>query len=314
MKRDIIFHLEKAGGGYVSGADIARSLGVSRMAVSKAVGELRREGAVIESSTKCGYRLLRSPDTLYSECVRAHLKEDLCVYCHDVIGSTNEEAKKLAGEGARHGTAVIAKKQTCGRGRRGRSFHSPDGTGLYMSIILKPDMYDREVMYTVAAAVAVREAISKYNADAKIKWVNDIYIGHRKVCGILCEAVSELESGTLSSVICGIGINLNMPEGGFPEDITDKAGAVSDSYIPKAGIAADIINELEKTLAMPSCELISEYQKYMMLTGRKIYYTVSGKSRCGTVDGVDMTGGLVVRDDEGNVEILRSGEVQLEKF
>ena len=129
MKKRTLYYLEKANGNYVSGENIAAELGVSRMAVSKAVRELRREGAIIDSSTKCGYKLIKTTDTLYSESVLAHLSYERRVRCYDVVESTNDTAKKLLAEGAPHGTTIIAEHQTKGRGRRGRHFFSPSQSG-----------------------------------------------------------------------------------------------------------------------------------------------------------------------------------------
>ena len=284
------------------------------MSVSKAVSELKKEGAVIESSTKCGYRLKKSTDRLYSESVRAHLEKDLEVFCYESIGSTNEEAKIKAAEGAGHGTVIIAEAQTAGRGRYGRTFFSPSESGLYMSVIIRPTSLSDGVMYTVAAAVALRRVIGRYQPDACIKWVNDVYIKERKVCGILCEAVSDLESGQLSAVICGIGVNLTSPEGDFPTDIKDKAGYISDEPLSRGEFAAQVAETLLEALSLDSQSLIREYDEHMMLKGREIYYSINGEMRSGRVIGVDSSGGLMITNMTGEREILRSGEVQLEKF
>lgn len=314
MKKNTLFYLEKAKGTFISGEDIARVLGVSRMSVSKAVTELKKEGAVIESSTKCGYRLIKSTDRLYAESVRAHLKRDLDVYCYESIGSTNEEAKIKAAEGAGHGTVIIAEAQTAGRGRFGRKFYSPSQSGLYMSVIIKPSSLTDGVMYTVAAAVALRRVIGEYAGNAMIKWVNDIYINERKVCGILCEAVSDLESGQLSAVICGIGVNLTVPDGDFPDDIKGKAGSISSEPIDKGEFAARVTDALLEVLTLDSDDIIREYDEYMILRGREIYYDKNGESCHGIVLGTDSSGGLIVKTNSSECEILRSGEVRLEKF
>ncbi len=313
MKKNTLFYLEKAKGSFVSGADIAKSLGVSRMAVSQSVAELKKEGFVIESKPGSGYRLIGSSGKLYPTAVRAHLNRDLCVYCHECIGSTNEQAKRLAAEGAEHGTVVIAQRQTAGRGRYGRSFFSPEGSGIYMSIIIRPDKKRDGVMYTVAAAVALRRVLSEYNSSVSIKWVNDIYSHDRKICGILCEAVSCPESGTLSAVICGIGINITAPDGGFPPDIRQKAGWLCDKEISAAELSAKVADTVLDMLETDSDTIISEYEKHMMLVGRDVYYNSNGKTERATVIGVDSTGGLIVRTEETQT-VLRSGEVQLEKF
>ncbi len=316
MKKNTLHYLLKANGNYISGEEIAAKCSTSRMSVSKDVAALRAEGAVIESTTKCGYRLLTPPTTLYSETVKAFLPfdEEIDVYCHKTIGSTNEEAKKLAAEGAGHGTTVIAEEQTRGRGRYGRTFFSPYKSGIYMSVILRPSARRTEVLYTVCAAVAVRRVLSRYNENSKIKWVNDIYVNDRKICGILCEAVSELELGRLEAVICGIGVNLGKPEGEFPADISQKAGALTDSEVNRAKIAAEIIEELLCVIEQDTEDVVAEYEKNMMLIGRSVSYSQNGILTRATVTGVDRTGGLVVASESGESCVLRSGEVHLESF
>ena len=316
MKKNTLYYLEKASGGFISGAYIAKELGVSRMAVSKAVAELKKEGAIIEASTKSGYRLLRSTDALYAESVKAHLNCKIAqIYCHSTLASTNEEAKKLAAAGAEHATLITADEQSAGRGRRGRDFFSPMGTGIYMSVIIRPSVYRPDVHYTVAAAVAARRVIDRISEDrAEIKWVNDIYISGRKVCGILCEAVSELESGELSAVICGIGINLTPPKNDFPDELKNKAGYVTKNEISKAKVIAELTHELLSILEERNENIISEYSDNMMLTGKEVYYTLYNEQLSGVAVGVDESGGLIVRSQSGELSVLRSGEVSLEKF
>ena len=316
MKKNTLYYLLRANGDYVSGEEIAAKSSTSRMSVSKDVAALRADGAVIESSTRCGYRLVTPPNTIYPETVKAFLStgEDIDVYCHKRIGSTNEEAKKLAAEGAGHGTTVIAEEQTRGRGRYGRSFFSPYKSGIYMSVILRPSSQRTEVLYTVCAAVAVRRVLSRYNEKSKIKWVNDIYVNDRKICGILCEAVSEMELGRLEAVICGIGVNLGKPEGDFPADISKKAGALTDSEVNRAKISAEIIKELLLVIEQDADDVVAEYEMNMMLISRRISYSQNGELIRATVTGVDRTGGLVVTKDSGESCVLRSGEVHLESF
>ncbi len=317
MKKNTLFHLERSHGKYVSGTAIAQACGCSRMAVSKAVAELRAEGAVIESSTKCGYKLTKSTDTTYPCSIKAYLSDEYTadVYTHPSIVSTNDEAKRLASGGAAHGTIISADTQSGGRGRRGNRFHSPDRSGIYMSVIIKPQLGRTDVLYTVAAAVAVRRVLDRYSEqNAEIKWVNDIYISDRKVCGILCEAVTELESGEITAVICGIGVNLTPPSGGFPDDIKNKAGYVSEKSISKAKVIAEIAQELLLVLTLDNTEVMIEYSSNMMLISRNIYYREGEELKNAKVLSVDMTGGLVVCDSEKNIKTLRSGEVHLEKF
>ena len=315
MKNKILFFLEKECGSFVSGAEIAKKLGISRMAVCKEIKALRELGLEIQSSPKNGYRLTHPSDILCRESVSAHLPNGrhIDVFCYDCVRSTNEIAKQMAAS-ASHGTLIAANEQTNGRGRYGRSFFSPAGSGIYMSVIIKPSCLREGVMYTVAAAVAARKVIQSISEEpAKIKWVNDIYIGERKVCGILCEAVSELETGELCAVICGIGINITAPEGGFPDEIKDKASAVTKQKISRARLAADITDTLLTVLEGDDESLIREYTQHMMLIDREIYYRKNNTLQSGTVTGIDGTGGLIVKSGE-DTEILRSGEVQLERF
>ena len=314
MKKNTLFYLEKAKGHYISGEEIARELGVSRMAVSKAVTELKKSGALIDSSTKCGYRLTRSPDGLHEASITAHMRSECEVYCYDRVGSTNEIAKHLISEGAAHATVIAALEQTSGRGRYGRSFYSPKDSGIYVSVIIKPDKLRDGIMYTVAAAVALRRVIAKYNDRASIKWVNDIYIDERKVCGILCEAVSDLESGRLSYVICGIGVNLCAPSGDFPDEIKNKAGYISETPISKGEFVAELADTLLEVLSYDTERTIVEYGEHMMLCGREIYYSRGDEKFSAHVEGIDGSAGLVVKRDDGVRETLRSGEVHLEKF
>jgi len=316
MKKNTLYYLEKADGGYVSGTDIAKELGVSRMAVSKAVAELKKEGAIIESSTKNGYKLIRSTDTLYAESIKAHLLRELSdIYCYGTVASTNEEAKKLAAAGAFHSTLICADAQSAGRGRRGRDFFSPSHTGIYMSVVLRPEKARTDVLYTVAAAVAVRRVLDRISEEkAEIKWVNDIYISGRKVCGILCEAVSELETGELSAVICGIGVNLTPPADDFPEELKQKAGYVSKKEISRAKVIAELACELVSVLEEDNDTVISEYAEHSMLTGKEVYYTLGSEHFSGKVEGVDASGGLIVSKADGERTVLRSGEVSLEKI
>ncbi len=237
------------------------------------------------------------------------------VYCHRSIPSTNDEAKRLALLGAGHGTVVCADTQTNGRGRRGNSFHSPVDTGIYMSVIIRQSSERSDTLYTVAAAVAVRRVLDRYcNGNARIKWVNDIYISEQKVCGILCEAVTKPESAEPVSVICGIGINLNAPKQDFPKELQGKAGYVTDKSISRAKVIAEIVNELLSVLELENEDIMPEYTSNMMLLKKKIYYRENGVLKEAEAIGVDMSGGLIVKDVEQNTAILRSGEVHLERF
>ena len=224
--------LESEKGAYISGEEIASKLGISRTAVWKAVNNLKKDGYLIDSVTNRGYCLSHGSDILSEAVLRGYLHDcpplELDVF--DTVDSTNTVCLKRASGGDRRTYAAVAGGQTRGRGRRGRSFFSPDGTGLYMSILLRPSglTADQAVRFTTVAAVAVSEAIETVaGRSATVKWVNDIYVGGRKACGILTEASFNPEDGTLDYAVVGIGINVYEPQGGFPEEIKDRAGALA---------------------------------------------------------------------------------------
>ena len=218
-KETILAALTAAKGTAVSGAQMAERAGVSRAAVWKAICALRDEGYVIDAVTRGGYTLHADDGRLTAAAVAAHLHTDgLALTALQSTDSTNTRIRVLAEDGAPEGTVVVAAAQTAGRGRSGKSFLSPAGTGLYMSILLRPALtMGDSLLITTAAAVAVSRAIERVaGCEAKIKWVNDVYVDEKKVCGILTEGALDLENGGLRYAILGIGINICPPDGGFP--------------------------------------------------------------------------------------------------
>lgn len=261
-KEELLRILEMNEGKFISGAEIADMLGVSGTAVWKAVRKLIAEGCDIEAVTNKGYRLVAEPDVLSAAGIQRYYRELSAAHGHNVSGkvlisgastaideqtglamprtplkievfdsvdSTNNMCQARAATGEPEVYVAIAGNQTAGRGRRGRTFYSPDGTGLYMSILLRPSGLSAEesLAFTTMAATSVAQSIETVTGKAAvIKWVNDVYMNSRKVCGILTEGSFNLESGDLDYAIVGIGINVREPDGGFPEEIRDIAGAV----------------------------------------------------------------------------------------
>lgn len=233
------------------------------------------------------------------------------------LESTNKTAKEFAEKGAKEGTVIVAKKQTGGRGRLGRNFYSPDGTGLYFSIILRPEFSPKEnLLITPAAAVAVSTAIeSLLKAKTEIKWVNDIFAKGKKVCGILSEAKLNAFVST-EYVILGIGINLAMPKGGFPKDIEHIAGALIET--PKSDTANEIIAKTVSNFFdiydyenLRSKTVYNEYNKRLMLKGRNVGYTENGEVKSGTVLGIDRSFNLIIMQNDGKEIHLKSGEITI---
>lgn len=251
-------------------------------------------------------------DRLTVDGISAKLEYPMKVLIYPVIDSTNNEAKRLAADGLCEPALLVAEKQTAGKGRLGRSFYSPAQTGLYMSVLLHPNAPASEwIAITSAAAVAVCLAIEELTLlKPEIKWVNDIYIEGRKVCGILTEAVSDMTSGRMLSVIVGIGVNIATAS--FPDEIADRASSLyTDKQPPfsRDQLAATIANKL-CTLAdsLEGGEWLALYRNRSYLDGKAIRYSENGVSHDAVAVGIDQQGGLIV-EEAGMRRTLTSGEV-----
>lgn len=256
------------------------------------------------------------------EDLRKHLPDryiNNSIHIYDTLDSTNIRARQLAMENAPHGTVVMAGQQTAGRGRLGRSFFAPQ-EGIYLSIIIRPDFTpDKAILITPAAAAATAEAIEEVSGhQAKIKWVNDIYIGNRKVCGILTEALTSGTTGQIDALILGIGVNTTLKD--FPAELLDIAGAVEGDY-DRAQLAALIITKaLDLTASIEEKTFLDTYRDRSLLTGRTVNvfkgtYKISPDdeipSRPARVLGIDDDGGLMVIYTDGTRETLTTGEVTI---
>lgn len=320
VKTEVLTLLEANRHKDLSGQDIAELLGVTRAAVWKAVKSLQKEGYVIEAVNNRGYRLRENSDVLSAEGIRLELREeyqDCEVVVYKCIDSTNMEAKRRALDGAKEGLIVLAEEQTAGRGRRGRSFLSPTGTGIYMSFLFRPtpEQSSDIVLVTTAASVAVCRAIRNVlHEEPAIKWVNDIYLKEKKVCGILTEAVSDFESGRIDTVVVGIGINYREPQGGFPEEVKDIAGALctKDDAVPRNCLAAGIINELFTLYEnLSDKSYMADYKKWSNVLGKRVRFTSENNWDYGTAEDIDEDGGLIIRKEDGTEQVLRTGEITL---
>jgi len=234
---------------------------------------------------------------------------------HDEMASTNTRARELAMQGAPHGTAVLARRQTGGRGRFGRSFYSPDGSGLYISFILRPDLpADRAVMLTSMAAVAVARAMERVaDVEAKIKWVNDVYLDAKKACGILCEAGIDFENGRMQYVVMGIGVNVGSMD--FPPELAEIATSVSNACgreISRSRFCAELMNELNALYPqMESGAFMEESRARSNVIGRNIT-VLRGEERYDAVAvDIDDEGSLVIRREDGSTDVLHSGEISV---
>ncbi|MGB4093082.1 MAG: biotin--[acetyl-CoA-carboxylase] ligase [Ruminococcus flavefaciens] len=320
IKQTLLNTLAEADGGYISGAAIAEKLGVSRNAVWKTVKALEADGFVIESVTSKGYRLSADSNRISADLIAPLLttKEigrNMQVFSE--IGSTNTAAKKLASERVPDGTVIIADKQTEGRGRMGRSFESPSGTGIYMSLVLYPKFgLECAPLITSAAACAVAEAIDEVcGCDVSIKWVNDLYLNGRKICGILTEASLGLEMKNLDHAVIGIGVNVRSVRNVFGEELGNIATSIEDETGVKADrnvLCGAMLNKLEHYLGMvESREFLNEYRRRELLTGNTITANVGGNTLTGMAMGIDDNANLIIKLPDGKLKKLGSGEASL---
>jgi len=323
MTKDEVLGMLMEADDYVSGEQISRRLGLSRAAVNIAVAALRDDGYDIESKTRKGYRLLSSPDRIsYTELVQHISHERLQdVVILDTVDSTNNRLKTLEQQNAPSGTVVISNHQAKGKGRRGRSFVSPKGSGIYLSYLLRPDCTAETVSsLTAYVAVAVSRALKRScGLDTQIKWVNDILSGGRKLAGILTELSLESESGSITGCVIGIGINVNLKESDFPSDIRDKATSIRLSKgapVKRAPVIAALIEELDllqKDFPSAKAEYLEYYRTHCPIIGKTInVYKIIGKDPV-TAKALKITDdfSLRVEYEDGSCEDLRSGEVTI---
>ena len=315
-KQRILALLEQNRGTPLSGEMLAAQLHLSRTAVWKAVKDLQKEGHTITAVTNKGYTLDTHSDRLSAEGIRPYLKTNVPVYVYDVTDSTNTQAKQLAAAGAVHGTLVVADSQTGGRGRRGRSFASPAGTGLYLSIILRSKLpMESAALVTSAAAVAVCRALkSVCGKEAQIKWVNDLYYHHKKCCGILSEASADFETSGVDYMVVGIGLNLHEPEGGFLPEISAIATALfeKDEHVPRCQLAAEITNEvLRLAETLPDCGFMNEYRARNLVPGRDVTVLQNGGEYPAKALSITDSGHLIVQKEDGSTAEISFGEVSI---
>lgn len=236
----------------------------------------------------------------------------------DTIDSTNTRARELAKQGAPHGTVLIADHQTGGRGRRGRSFHSPAGSGIYMSVILRPQCTPQELMHlTCAAAVAMCDAVeSACGFRPRIKWTNDLVSGHRKIAGVLTELGFDTK-GMADFAVIGIGINCCQCEADFPEDIRSIAGSlasVTGQEIDRAKVAAammDALYRMDAELLTGKAHILNRYRRDCITLGQEISLVRGDEVHHGTALDIDEDGALLVCFSDGHPEIVNSGEVSV---
>ncbi|MDR3217264.1 MAG: biotin--[acetyl-CoA-carboxylase] ligase [Clostridiaceae bacterium] len=322
-KSKLLELLEAGRGKSLSGESIASALGITRAAVWKAVVALKRDGYNVSGVQNRGYTLTDGNNILSAEAIYPHLlipsvKERIRVF--PSLASTNKTAKELSANGDET-SVIVADTQTDGHGRLGRPFYSPPGTGLYISFILSPSALELPLVnsVTIYAAGAVCRAIKTVcGVECGIKWVNDVFFNGKKICGILTEAVSDLETGSIERIILGIGINISTAN--FPDNINSVAGAI---YSAPETLSAPIDvgavrNRLAAELINIFCGAYPEftfnaaldlYRERMLLLGKTVIISKAGTEFTAEVRGIDKIGRLVVLKPDGSTENLSSGEI-----
>jgi len=318
-KEDLLSLLEAQAGDYVSGEEISRKLNVSRTAVWKQVRKLEAEGYQIEAVTRLGYRLIGKPERLSLHDLLPKMKTKKfgrLLHMMDVVPSTQDELRRLAEQGAAEGTLVIAEQQTKGRGRMGRSWVSPAGKGIWMSLLLRPPVpLPLTPQLTLLAAVALSRAISReVQVEIGIKWPNDLLVNGKKISGILLESAAEDER--LRYIVVGMGISVNLDAEDYPDDLLVKAISLkmaSGNKISRSNLIASILDEFERLyelyLEQGFAPIRSLWEAHTVtLNNETTLYTPQGTLQ-GIPRGLDEMGGLRVELADGSYRTIYSAEI-----
>lgn len=320
LKGKILKILKENSKAYISGEAISEKFNVSRSAVWKHINTLKEEGYEIESQPRKGYRLISSPDILTYPEIEGYLKTQFIgrnIHYFQSLSSTNIKAKEIA-LNEPEGTVIIAEEQTKGKGRLGRDWASPKGKGIWMSIILKPNLEPTEVAkLTLIGAAAIHQGLKDISVDSYIKWPNDIIIANKKVCGILTEMSCELN--IINYCIMGIGINVNLEVEDFPKELENKATSLkilTGKKINRKLLLGNILNHFEK-LYIPFREegdiskSIEISRANSLLIGKDIRIIRGNNEKKGKALDIDNRGQLIVELENGNIEEIFSGEVSI---
>lgn len=319
MKSELLALLRESDS-YLSGQELCEKFGVSRTAIWKAMGQLKKEGYVIEAVQNKGYRLLSAPDVLSREEIASRLRTRIMgknlVYL-DCTGSTNQDAKRLAEEGAPSGTLVVTDCQKEGKGRRGRGWDSPAGINIYFTLLIKPSFSpDKASMLTLVMALSVAQALEQEcNIRPGIKWPNDIVAEGKKVCGILTEMTLEAEY--IQSVVIGTGINVGQTE--FPEELKEKATSlalVCEKPPVRSALIARIMQCFEANYEifeqqLSLAPLRDAYQAYLVNRDREVCVLDPAGEYRGIARGIDEGGQLLVELPDGEKKTVYAGEVSV---
>ncbi|MEK6715086.1 MAG: biotin--[acetyl-CoA-carboxylase] ligase [Candidatus Omnitrophota bacterium] len=314
MAKDVLDFL-KAQDGFVSGEEISRSLKISRTAVWKYIERLRAEGYLIEAVPHLGYRIISIPDKLLPEEISYQLNTKIIgqrLFYYETLGSTMDAAFELGLAGFPEGTAVFAESQTKGRGRLGRSWFSPKGKGIYLSLLLRPEFLPQGApKITLMTAVSISEAIKKVTGlSVLIKWPNDIVVGGKKLAGILTELNAEADK--IKFVNIGIGINVNSSKSFLPLDATSLKEEIG-TEVSRIELAKEVLRAIENNYFLLKEKgfkpILEKCKASSAILGKRIEINSQNRVICGEAQDIDMDGALLVRQDTGFIERVLSGDV-----
>lgn len=316
MNKTIIQMLIDSDSEYVSGQNISDKLGITRAAVWKRISKLKELGFEIESVTKKGYKLLSYPDILNKELIEIGMKSDFIGHSVEVlesVDSTNDYAKKKAKELV-DGSVIISLEQVKGKGRRGRSFHSGKGDGIYLSIILKPGFEPAKAPFiTSIAGAALVNTFNKFNIQTKVKWPNDVLINGKKVAGILTEMSADMEF--IEYIVLGVGINVSGLE--FPSELKNIATSLKlEGYdVKKLSIIWQFIYEFELLynlyLNENTSEVVNILRNNSSVLGKQINVHYMNEVESAIAVDINNQGALIIKTQEGEVKELSSGEISI---
>lgn len=316
VKQKVLQLLLNADSQYFSGEQIAQELGVTRASVWKSVKALEKDGFHIDAISNKGYAILDISDVLSEVGIKKQLNyEDVFSFeIYDTVESTNKLMREKVS--STQGLVIAAKEQTSGIGRMQRHFYSPKNTGIYFSLLLKPTIEASETIFiTTMAAVAVCKAIQNCtDKKPEIKWVNDIFIDGKKVCGILTQGSFSMENNKIEHVILGIGLNVYTPKIGFDESIKDIADSIlnEQKYEFKNELLANILNEFWAMYENMDIEQIQKlYKSYSFVIGKNVSVHAGDNEYMAKVLDINESCNLIVQDENGEIHTLNSGEISI---
>lgn len=325
-KEKILDILNNNKGSFISGEELASSLGISRAGIWKNIKALQKEGYLIDAGTNKGYSLRDNNDVFDEEKIRGYLtipQNYIDIQILKETESTNSAAYKMALSGAKEGLVILSRQQSLGRGHHGRKFYSPAGSGIYLSLLLRPrglTQQDTGFITCIGAAAMCRSLREVSGKEVGIKWANDLFLNDKKICGILTEGALDLESGALNFCVTGCGVNLYPPKDGFPKELKDIAGSLFEDYTFDAGsrITAGFLNRFfeyyEEFKKGNHDGFLNDYRSYSLMIGKDIIIEIDQKEYPARVTSIDDKCRLVIDYENGHSFHLEPGKGSIRKI